>query len=195
MRRILIPVLMCALTVGLMCYQARTVDPVLAESPAIALGEMSGFTSEVVPPTEAELTTLPSDTVLNKRNYTDERGEWYLVSTVLGGRSKSSIHRPELCLPSQGYQMMRPHTVQVDGVEWRLITLERRDAAPLGFAYTFANQDGYRTSSHVKRIFRDILDRTFLGRIDRWVMVSVNASVLDEAQFVAFLKRLKGVLP
>ena len=91
--------------------------------------------------------------------------------------------------------MMRPHTVQVDGVEWRLITLERRDAAPLGFAYTFANQDGYRTSSHVKRIFRDILDRTFLGRIDRWVMVSVNASVLDEAQFVAFLKRLKGVLP
>ncbi len=195
MRRLVLPILMCALTVGVMCHQAQSVDPVLAEAPAVALGEIEGFSSVEIPPSEAELTVLPSDTVFVKRNYTDMKGDWFLVSAVIGGRSKSSIHRPELCLPSQGYQMMKPRTVLVDGTEWRFISLERRDFPTLGFAYTFANQAGYRTSSHVKRIFRDILDRTFAGRIDRWVMVTVNTSVADDARLSEFLENLKGVLP
>ena len=194
-RSLLLPFLTCLLTVGVMCHQARSVDPVLAEAPSVALGEIEGFTSVELPPSEAELKTLPSDTVIVKRNYTDEKGDWVLVSAVIGGRSKSSIHRPELCLPSQGYQMMRPRTVLVDGTEWRFISLERRDAPTLGFAYTFANQAGYRTSSHVKRIFRDILDRTFAGRIDRWVMVTVNSSIADDDRLSAFLENLREVLP
>ncbi len=194
-KNLLLSSLMCVLTVGVMCYQARSVDPVLTEAPAITLGEIEGFTSVEIPPSESELTVLPSDTVFVKRNYMAANGDWFLVSVVIGGHSKSSIHRPELCLPSQGYQMMRPRTVLVDGTEWRFISLERRDAPTLGFAYTFANQAGYRTSSHVKRIFRDILDRTFAGRIDRWVMVTVNSSIADDARFSAFLENLKGVLP
>ncbi len=193
-RSLILSSLMCVLTVGVMCYQARSVDPILAEAPTVALGEIRGFTSVEVPPSEAELKTLPSDTVIVKRSYTDENGDWFLVSAVIGGRSKSSIHRPELCLPSQGYQMMRPRTVLVDGTEWRFISLERRESPTLGFAYTFANQAGYRTSSHVKRIFRDILDRTFAGRIDRWVMVTVNSSVADDARFSAFLENLREIL-
>ena len=194
-RSLLLPFLTCLLTVGVMCHQARSVDPVLAEAPSVALGEIEGFTSVELPPSEAELKTLPSDTVIVKRNYTDEKGDWVLVSAVIGGRSKSSIHRPELCLPSQGYQMMRPRTVLVDGTAWRFISLERRDSPTLGFAYTFANQAGYRTSSHVKRIFRDILDRTFAGRIDRWVMVTVNSSIADDGRLSAFLENLREVLP
>ena len=194
-RSLLLPFLTCLLTVGVMCHQARSVDPVLAEAPSVALGEIEGFTSVELPPSEAELKTLPSDTVIVKRNYTDEKGDWVLVSAVIGGRSKSSIHRPELCLPSQGYQMMRPRTVLVDGTSWRFISLERRDSPTLGFAYTFANQAGYRTSSHVKRIFRDILDRTFAGRIDRWVMVTVNSSIADDDRLSAFLENLREVLP
>ncbi len=194
-RSLLLPFLTCLLTVGVMCYQARSVDPVLAEAPSVALGEIEGFTSVELPPSEAELKTLPSDTVIVKRNYTDEKGDWVLVSAVIGGRSKSSIHRPELCLPSQGYQMMRPRTVLVDGTAWRFISLERRDSPTLGFAYTFANQAGYHTSSHVKRIFRDILDRTFAGRIDRWVMVTVNSSIADDDRLSAFLENLREVLP
>ena len=194
-RSLLLPFLTCLLTVGVMCYQARSVDPVLAAAPSVALGEIEGFTSVELPPSEAELKTLPSDTVIVKRNYTDEKGDWVLVSAVIGGRSKSSIHRPELCLPSQGYQMMRPRTVLVEGTAWRFISLERRDSPTLGFAYTFANQAGYRTSSHVKRIFRDILDRTFAGRIDRWVMVTVNSSIDDDDRLSAFLENLREVLP
>lgn len=42
--------------------------------------------------------------------------------------------------------------------------------------YTFFNQAGMRTASHTRRILQDVLDRSFLNRIDRWVMVSVQAS-------------------
>ena len=64
----------------------------------------------------------------------------------------------------------------------------------MGFAYTFFNQAGYRTSSHVKRIFRDVVDRSILGRIDRWVMVTVYASTADERTLRDFLTKLKEVI-
>ena len=64
----------------------------------------------------------------------------------------------------------------------------------MGFAYTFFNQDGYRTSSHLRRIFRDVWDRSMRGRIDRWVMLTVHSSVSDEARIVMFLDKLKGVV-
>ena len=91
--------------------------------------------------------------------------------------------------------MTDPRTATVAGVEWRLVTLARRDAPSAGFAYTFFNQAGYRTSSHVKRIFRDVLDRSVLGRIDRWVMVTVSASTADERLLGDFLAKLKEQLP
>jgi len=191
MRRLLIPAFAAVLTVAAMLYQAKTVAPVLCEPPTVVLPEVPGFAAEVLEPSEAELHVLPSDTRFDKRRYVAEDGTWFLVTVVIGGHSKSSIHRPELCLPSQGFQMREPQTVRADGAEWHLVTLERKDAASLGFAYTFFNQDGFRTSSHLKRIFRDIWDRSVLGRIDRWVMVTVNSSESDEKALVKFLTQLK----
>ena len=116
------------------------------------------------------------------------------VSLIIGGRSKSSIHRPEMCLPSQGFQMTDPRDVQVGGVEWRLMTLARKTSAPLGFAYTFFNQDGFRTSSHLRRIMCDVCDRSLRRRIDRWAMVTVNSSTADYVRMANFLELLKGVV-
>ena len=194
MRKVVIPAFATTLVVSAMFYQARTVDPVLCELPSVKLQEIPGCKSETVEVSEAERHVLPSDTLFDKRMYTAPDGTWFLVSMVFGGRSKSSIHRPELCLPAQGFQMMDPRTVDVGGVEWHLVTLAHKDAPPQGFAYTFFNQAGYRTSSHVKRIFRDVLDRSFLGRIDRWVMVTVSASSADERALKDFLAKLKGVI-
>ena len=64
----------------------------------------------------------------------------------------------------------------------------------MGFAYTFFNQDGCRTSSHLLRIFRDVWDRSIRGRIDRWVMVTVNASVADDFRMSRILGSLKGMM-
>ena len=190
----LVPVMAAALVVAMMVWQGRESEPVMCEAPSVRLGELAGFESETVPPSEGELHTLPPDTIIDKRMYRAEDGSWYSVSLIIGGRSKSSIHRPELCLPSQGFQMMDPRNVEISGIDWHLLTLARRVAPQLAFAYTFFNQDGFRTSSHVRRIFRDVWDRSMRRRIDRWAMVTVNSSFSDDRRVSEFLLRLKEVV-
>ena len=181
--------------VWMMALLATTPATTLCEAPDVRLGEIAGYESQEFGPTEAERTMLPEDTQITKRVYTAQNGEWYQVSVVIGGSSKGSIHRPELCLPSQGFLMTNPRTLQAAGTEWRALTLAGGSGHDsIGFAYTFFNQEGYRTSSHVKRIFRDVCDRSFLNRIDRWVMVTVNASRWDDPGLTVFLSKLKEVV-
>jgi hypothetical protein len=174
-----------------MAFQAATPEVVVAEAPDVHLCEIPGFSSEALEPSEAELTVLPADTAIEKRRYVGDGGEWMTVSLVVGGKTKSSIHRPELCLPAQGFRMDRPRTRDVSGTSWRMIDLTAKGSPTFGFAYTFFNQEGYRTSSHVSRILRDVVDRSLFNRIDRWVMVSVNASRSDDAGLAALLARLR----
>lgn len=186
----LMPFVAAAVVIAAMVWQGIETEPVMCEAPSVRLGEMSGFESETLPPSEGELKTLPSDTIIDKRSYRAQDGSWYVVTLVIGGRSKSSIHRPEMCLPSQGFQMTDPRTKEVAGVDWRLLTLERPEAPRLSFAYTFFNQDGFRTDSHLARIFRDVWDRSVNGRIDRWSMVTVNGFPADAWRLEAFLSEL-----
>ena len=192
MRKLLIPVVMTAVVGFAMFEQAKTVVPVVCDPPAVSLTEMSGFVSETRPESEAELDMLPSDTQIEKRVYSDQTGNWFLVTLVIGGASKGSIHRSEGCLSAQGFQMTGVRTIVESGVEWRMATLDRQDVESQGFAYTFFNQDGFKTSSHFKRIFKDVWDRSVHGRIDRWVMITVHSATSDERQFRAFLTQLKG---
>lgn len=186
-----VAVLAFALVVPMMFFQAATPDVTVAEAPNVHLADIPGFSSEVLEPSEAELTVLPSDTVIEKRRYVADSGDWMVVSLVVGGKSKSSIHRPELCLPAQGLRMERPRTRSVAGRDWRFIDLASKDSPTFGFAYTFFNQEGFKTASHVSRIFRDVVDRSVLNRIDRWVMVTVNASRSDDAGLSCLLSRIE----
>lgn len=160
--------------------QGTSREATLAEIGEVGFAEIPGFESRPVAASEAELKTLPADTVILHREYASPHGVRAFVSAVTGGRSKSSIHRPELCLPSQGFQMSAPRTVEAGGRSWRVIDLARRSETAL-FAYTFFNQEGFRTSSHVERIFRDVCDRSFRNRIDRWVMVTATIAPGDPA--------------
>lgn len=158
----------------------------LCDVPEIRFGEIPGYTSESMPASESEINVLPGDTEIVKRMYS--AGECrFVVTAVIGGKSKSSIHRPELCLPSQGFLMSKPKTVNISGIDWRQISLES-GAASYGFSYTFFNQDGFYTSSHIERIFTDVWDRSIKNRIDRWVMVSVFTTELKELD--GFLAKL-----
>ena len=114
------------------------------------------------------------------------------VSTML----MENMQRADLTVyeQAQGFQMMDPRDVEISGVDWHLLTLARRDAPQLAFAYTFFNQDGFRTSSHVRRIFRDVIDRSFRRRIDRWAMVTVTSSDAGRGRLVRFLSCLKEVV-
>ena len=155
-----------------------------------------------------ESTILPKDTRILKRVYRRPAdGVQFLVSAVIGGISKNSIHRPELCMPAQGYVMSDPRTFAVAGRPFHAIHLTGAGAPPSVLAYTFFNQAGVRTASHVRRIFIDTWDRSVHNRIDRWVMVTVNASVpfdtvgfdlrhdSDRLTLESFLRLLSEALP
>lgn len=154
-----------------------------------------------------EKTILPEDTRIVKRIYRTSYGVQFLVTAVIGGRFKQSIHRPELCMPAQGYIMSAPRSFTRAGRPFHAVHLQGKGQPPSVLAYTFFNQEGVRTASHVRRIFIDTWDRSVHNRIDRWVMVTVNASVpfdrdgfdlmheADRLTFEAFLDRLSEVLP
>ena len=91
-----------------------------------------------------------------------------------------------------GFDMGTGETVVERGVEWRLIPLTAKGDMPDAlFAYTFFNQEGYRTSRHESRIWRDVWDRTVHNRIDRWVMITIHSPISDEA-FMRGLMRILG---
>lgn len=155
-----------------------------------------------------ESTVLPKDTRVFKRVYRrPEDGVQFLVAVVIGGVSKSSIHRPELCMPAQGYIMSDPRTFTVADRPFHAIHLTGAGSPPSVLSYTFFNQAGVRTASHTRRIFIDTWDRSVHNRIDRWVMVTVNAAVpfdsvgfdlrhdSDRLMLEGFLSLLSEALP
>ena len=174
-----------------MAFQSIAPKPVLTEAPEIKFPVVEGFTAEWVEPSTAETNVLRGATI-DKRVYKMDNGFWFQVTAVTSGESKGSLHRPELCLPSQGFDMGTGETVVERGVEWRLIRLTAKGNMPDAlFAYTFFNQEGYRTSRHESRIWRDVWDRTVHNRIDRWVMITVHVPIKDEA-FMRGLMRILG---
>jgi len=146
-----------------------------------------------------EAKDLPKDTVILKRNYRSSDGLSYSVSVVIGGRSRNSIHRSELCLPAQGFLMLgagrlplhlpagKPRVI-------RKITAQRPGGTKINLVYWFVSKDR-ETCSHAQRILVDVWDRSIHNRINRWVMVAVTISSPLESpesigRFETFLSEL-----
>lgn len=90
-----------------------------------------------------EATVLPKDTLILKRNYRVTEGIVYAVSMVIQGRNRNSIHRAELCLPSQGFIMEKARRVPVKlAGRTRPLMVRRIDAhCPAGGARMPIKQD------------------------------------------------------
>jgi len=70
------------------------------------VGPLIGFSEKV---SQAELSILPPDTTFARKNYGlpgSDRIDRVLCSIVLSGAEKRSIHRPERCLPGQGWSVL-----------------------------------------------------------------------------------------
>jgi exosortase len=176
---------------SLMILQSVSPSPSLTEAKEFIFPEYAGLQVEKGFASEAELTTLPKDTRIQKRIYSKNGNVLFRISEITSGKYKSSIHRPELCLPSQGFVMLSPRTVKAGKYSWRVISLLTKDGSEFLFAYTFFNQDSFATASHVSRIFKDICDRTFLNKIDRWTMLTIDSSISDIDAFVKILERVE----
>ena len=179
-----------ALAVPALLATAFAPAPVLTEPKPFAFPEVSGFTRTAREPSVAE-TNLLAGAEISKCEYRSAKGFWFDVTRVTSGPNKNSLHRPELCLPSQGFDMGERGVISAGGVEWRTIRLDAKGDRPgANYAYTFFNQSGCRTSSHETRIMRDVWDRSVRGVIDRWTMVTVFVPSADPRALELVLQSL-----
>lgn len=152
---------------------------------------VQGFTGTPQGVSEGERTVLPKDTEIIKRTYTNTSGEIINAQIVLSGAEKRSIHRPELCLPAQGWSINGRKYLPVKLSDGRLVTVmcdtitRRVEVAPgvnrpltSLFCYWFVG-DGVHTASHVMRILLTSWDRIVHHKNHRWAYIAVSAPVLE----------------
>jgi EpsI family protein len=147
-------------------------------------GELQGLTEE-------ERRALPGDTEGARRIYRRTDGYEVACSVVLAGRDVTSIHRPELCLPGQGWQIEYGTTVALraaafPGGQLQVMRMdakrsmgsggERHQLARAIFAYWFIGKDRV-TAHHWERILWTAKDRVLHNRNHRWAYVLIYAPV------------------
>ena len=153
------------------------------------LGEWVGKPAVV---TQRERDVLAKDTEFCRKVYDDGFGDQVLVSIVLSGQDlDNSIHRPERCLPSQGWTIedSRSLNLPVAGAPGGLLPVTRlhnlQQISPeKGRVVQIYNLNyywfiGYSdiTASHFEREYIDMKDRLLHGYNQRWAYVTVAATV------------------
>jgi EpsI family protein len=151
------------------------------------VGDWIGHDAEV---TQREREVLAKDTQFARKTYTNLAGDSIYVSIVMSGDDMTnSIHRPERCLPAQGWnlQSSEKRTVDLpDGKKLELTRLrngrglERPDKTSGTLEnltyYTFIGSDAM-TASHLTRTGIDLRDRILHGYNQRWAYVTIAAVV------------------
>jgi EpsI family protein len=158
--------------------------------------------------TDAERGGLAPDTQFCRKVYDDGFGNTVLVSIVLSGHDlDNSIHRPERCLPAQGWTIVDSKSLslpvpEAPGGQLPITRLRnmREVSTGKGTAATIYNLDyywfiGYSdiTNSHFQREFIDLRDRLLSGYNQRWAYVTVAATISggrDEARTDALIQEV-----
>ncbi len=161
-------------------------EPVLEET----IGRWTGGPQEGL--SEQERTILPQDTRGARRVYKDDAGRQLSCSIILAGRDVTSIHRPELCLPGQGWnidsEFVTPLTVttapggQLPVMRMnttRPVRLQDGSTVPYRsvFAYWFIGKDR-TTPHHWERILWTTRDRVLHNTNHRWAYILIHSPVV-----------------
>ena len=142
--------------------------------------------------TAKEIGGLAKDTQFARKIYRSPDGDQIFVSIVLSGDDMaSSIHRPERCLPAQGFSL-RSSTREAISVgsgrslETTLLKSVRPVMDDAGNERLMTNLNyywfiGYNhlTPSHLQRTLLDMHDRLLFGYDQRWAYVTVTANVTE----------------
>ncbi len=134
----------------------------------------------------AERTMLPADTSIARKLYRDPSGSAILATVVLTGRDQRSIHRPQQCLPAQGFAIASRSVLPVPMAGRPPLETTLLHATParaslttgqdrLLLAYWFVG-GGHVTHDHLRRVFWMGWDNLIHGRRSRWAYVSLQTS-------------------
>ncbi len=167
----------------------------------------SEWMGQHVEPAPIEREILPPDTGFSRKKYVnlEKVGQNVLLSIVLSGRDRTSIHRPELCLVGQGWTIDQSTThhfeypgVQGAGFDATVLSVHHEVSTPsgrksvpdivvywfVGAQRVFATQGG--------RMAYDAWSRVSSGRAPRWAYVFLQTDASDGID--AGLARIQDVL-
>jgi hypothetical protein len=160
------------------------------------------FTSSNVPTAQIELDYLPKDTSYAQRYYFASDNFWAQAQVVLMGADRTSIHRPEYCLPGQGWQIRdktevklpiagtRPYGLPV--MKW---TVSKTYPAPDGsqqavsglYVFWFVTQ-GQTTDSFPTMLKSMLFNQLTSGVLQRWAYVSYFTACAPGQEDVTFAR-------
>ena len=142
--------------------------------------------------TDRELEVLAKDTQFARKNYINVAGDRISVSIILSGDDMTnSIHRPERCLPAQGWSVVSSEKrvlPMANDKELGMTKLRnvRTVELPDKSRATLHNVNYYwfvgytdMTPSHLTRTGLDLRDRLLHGYNQRWAYVTVTANVSE----------------
>lgn len=182
---------LAALTMGI-CW--LTPVPEVSDASGVIMelpGLVQGMIGMETPVSEAERLILPPDTEFARKIYRSAVGDEILFSIVLSGAEKRSIHRPEACLPGQGWTIRsaRVEEIPLEGggtLPVMNLSLERQVQLGDGrvipirsfYFYWFVGNE-VTTPHHWRRVLLTSWDRIVEGRTHRWAYVISTAMVTE----------------
>jgi hypothetical protein len=166
-----------------------------------------GFASTNVPEEKIVLDTLPSDTSFAQRRYIAPDGFWVNANIILMGLDRTSIHKPEYCLPGQGWRFDQKtvvnlpisgaHSYQLPVAKWIITndvqTPDGRKQKVRGLYVFWFVAHNEETTSHWQRVKWMTLDLMRTGVLQRWAYVSYFAVCAPGQEDAAF-ERMKNLI-
>jgi Protein of unknown function (DUF3485) len=165
------------------------------------------YTSTNEAQSQTVLDTLPKDTSYAQRLYTDPNGFSVNANIILMGMDRTSIHKPDFCLPGQGWNIdtretvnipiQGPHPYRLQVAKWTTTnSIQDKDGQKVKvrglyvFWFVAKNEE---TDSHWQRIWwltRDLLTTRVL---QRWAYISYFA-ICPPGQEEAAFDRMKKLI-
>lgn len=160
--------------------------------------------TRIEPVSTVEQGMLPPDTVYGRRIYTAPDRFQALISIVVMGTDRTSIHKPQYCLTGQGQEIVKSEliTIPIGGPQpydlqvMKLTTKAQRHAGggkfvPVSgvFLYWFV-ADGHLTPDHGERMWLMGKELITTGLLQRWAYVAYF-STCAPGQEDALTDRLK----
>jgi len=175
--------------------------------------EVAGYKSEAFKQPEGVVNALPPDTSFGQIRYLADDGFWSMVNVVLMGTARSSIHKPQICLTAQGWNinessshqdvihMDRPMPYDLPVMRLNATKELQQDGrivqAAGVYVYWFVDSDRFTASRATWNLWmaKDIISK---GELDRWAYIaffSVCAPGQEDATYEQMKKLITSSVP
>jgi hypothetical protein len=186
-------------------YSAK--GAVVATNSVLLPETVLGAQSSAEPISDSELTGLPTDTTFGRRRYWLEKGFAPLVTAVLMGTDRSSIHQPQFCLAGLGWtidqtdrvplRIDQPYPYDLPAI--RLTTsIYHNDTMLRGiYVYWFVSGDKI-TADQGTRLWSIAKTMVEKRELERWAYISYFVACLpgqEEATFERLAEFIRASAP